>query len=72
MVPRTAAPVTGIVAVFPGDDMDESVGPFNQRPRGSGSYVLYWMQQAQRSEDNPALEHALAAANRRGLAGLRR
>ena len=52
--------------------MDERVSPLNQRPQRSGSYVLYWMQQAQRAEDNPALEHALAAANRRGLAGLRR
>lgn len=47
--------------------MDERVSPLNQRPQRSGLYVLYWMQQAQRAEDNPALEHALAAANRRGL-----
>jgi len=32
-----------------------------------GRYVLYWMQQAQRSRDNPALDAAVAAANRRCL-----
>lgn len=32
-----------------------------------GRYVLYWMQSAQRAEHNPALEHALAEANRLGL-----
>ncbi len=29
-----------------------------------GKYVLYWMQQSQRAEDNHALEYALQAANR--------
>jgi deoxyribodipyrimidine photo-lyase len=47
--------------------MDKRVLLLNQRPPYSGIYVLYWMQQAQRAEDNPALEHALAAANRLGL-----
>ncbi len=29
-----------------------------------GAYVLYWMQQAQRAEDNLALETAIFHANR--------
>ena len=28
-----------------------------------GDYVLYWMQQSQRAEDNPALEYAVQQAN---------
>jgi deoxyribodipyrimidine photo-lyase len=32
-----------------------------------GAYVLYWMQQSQREAFNPALEVAVAAANRLGL-----
>ncbi len=40
----------------------------NDRPAGRGGrFVLYWMQQSQRAEENPALEFAAAAANRRGL-----
>ena len=33
----------------------------------AGDYVLYWMQQAQRERFNPALETAVANANRLGL-----
>ncbi|MFP4066414.1 MAG: deoxyribodipyrimidine photo-lyase [Spirochaetaceae bacterium] len=32
-----------------------------------GRYVFYWMQRAQRTRDNHALETAVATANRRGL-----
>lgn len=32
-------------------------------PRADGAYVLYWMQQSQRAEFNPALEYALEQAN---------
>ena len=32
-----------------------------------GKYVLYWMQSAQRAEDNPALEFAVQRANALGL-----
>ena len=32
----------------------------------TGQYVLYWMQQSQRAEDNHALEYAISEANRRG------
>jgi len=35
--------------------------------RESGRYVLYWMQQAQRTELNHALEHAVHRANELGL-----
>ena len=28
-------------------------------PHAEGKYVLYWMQQAQRTRFNPALEHAI-------------
>ena len=34
----------------------------NQAPVREGSYVLYWMQQAQRSSYNHALEHAVRIA----------
>jgi deoxyribodipyrimidine photo-lyase len=36
-------------------------------PRDDGDYVLYWMQQSQRAEDNPALEHAVRWANQLGV-----
>lgn len=39
----------------------------NDAPERSGDYVLYWMQQSQRARFNPALEAAIAAANRLGL-----
>ena len=32
-------------------------------PAEGGSYVLYWMQQSQRADCNPALEHAVALAD---------
>jgi deoxyribodipyrimidine photo-lyase len=39
----------------------------NDAPERSGGYVLYWMQQSQREAFNPALEVAVAAANRLSL-----
>ena len=36
-------------------------------PRGEGRYVLYLLQQANRSQENPALELAIEEANRLGL-----
>lgn len=39
----------------------------NDAPERSGDYVLYWMQQSQREAFNPALEVAVAAANRLSL-----
>lgn len=42
----------------------ERIQPLNRKPAGRSGYVLYWMQQAQRAFDNPALEHAVAEANR--------
>jgi len=39
----------------------------NDRPPVRGRFVLYWMQQSQRAEDNPALEYAAAEANRLDL-----
>ena len=35
-------------------------------PREKGEYVLYWLQQSQRAEHNPALEHAARRANQHG------
>lgn len=35
----------------------------NTREAKSGDYVLYWMQQSQRAEFNPALEYAIQRAN---------
>ena len=45
----------------------ERYHPLNDTPRGSGSYVLYWMQRAVRTRDNHALEAAVAEANHANL-----
>lgn len=54
--------MSGGLAVQP-----ERVQRLSVRPERSGAYVLYWMQQSQRAEDNHALEYAIAEANHRGL-----
>ena len=43
------------------------IHPLKDRPRRSGDYVLYWMQQSQRPTFNHALEHAVRTANDAGL-----
>ncbi len=43
------------------------VRALNDKPPGNTGYVLYWMQHAQRSEDNHALESAVATSNTLGL-----
>jgi len=45
----------------------ERLTELNDAPEQPGDYVLYWMQNSQRAEFNPALEAAIAAANRLGL-----
>lgn len=46
----------------------ERVARSNDAPlRSDGTYVLYWMERAQRAEGNPALEHAIRTANALGL-----
>ncbi|MCF8104387.1 MAG: deoxyribodipyrimidine photo-lyase [Desulfohalobiaceae bacterium] len=40
------------------------IQPLNHKHSRDGKYVLYWMQQSQRAEHNPALEYAIAEANR--------
>jgi deoxyribodipyrimidine photo-lyase len=45
----------------------ERIRELNSAPESRGDYVLYWMQQSQRASQNPALEYAIAAANRLGL-----
>ena len=46
----------------------ERIQPLNERaPQDGGSYVLYWMQQAQRAEPNAALHRAVQHANDLGL-----
>jgi deoxyribodipyrimidine photo-lyase len=45
----------------------ERLAELNGAPEVGGNYVLYWMQQSQRAVFNPALEVAIAAANRLGL-----
>lgn len=37
--------------------------PLNTAPAGHGDYVLYWMQQSQRSSENHALTYAVEQAN---------
>ena len=45
----------------------ERLTELNNAPEQPGDYVLYWMQNSQRAEFNPALEVAIADANRLGL-----
>jgi len=45
----------------------ERIAALNDAPERSGDYVLYWMQQSQREPFNPALELAVAEANRLSL-----
>ncbi len=37
-----------------------------ERENGESDYVLYWMEQSQRAQDNHAVEYAVRAANERG------
>ena len=46
---------------------DRRVHLLDPRPTRRGDYVLYWMQQSQRGEDNHALEYAIQQANDLGL-----
>ncbi|MFZ0614816.1 MAG: deoxyribodipyrimidine photo-lyase [Desulfobacterales bacterium] len=39
------------------------IHPLNQKEMTAGDYVLYWMQQSQRAEENHALEYAVELAN---------
>jgi len=43
---------------------DHRVQRLNEKQEAKGDYVLYWMQQSQRAEDNHALEYAVLQANR--------
>jgi deoxyribodipyrimidine photo-lyase len=46
----------------------DRIQPLNNRGvQENGRYVLYWMQQSQRADHNPALERALRHANEEGL-----
>lgn len=42
----------------------QRIRQLNNKPVKPGDYVLYWMQSAQRTEYNHALEHAIRAANK--------
>ncbi|MCA9738201.1 MAG: deoxyribodipyrimidine photo-lyase [Gemmatimonadetes bacterium] len=45
---------------------DARIQRLNEHPADSaGRYVLYWMQQSQRADSNPALEHAVREAEER-------
>jgi deoxyribodipyrimidine photo-lyase len=39
------------------------IQPLNQKKMTGGEFVLYWMQQSQRAEENHALEYAIELAN---------
>jgi len=39
------------------------IQPLNQKKMTTGDFVLYWMQQSQRAEENHALEYAVELAN---------
>ncbi len=45
---------------------DERIAVLNDDEPAEGDYVLYWMQQSQRAQQNPALEWAVQTANERG------
>lgn len=45
----------------------ERIRSLNDKPEGSGSYVLYWMHQSQRADGNQALEYAVRRANDLGI-----
>ena len=45
----------------------ERLVELNDAPERAGDYVLYWMQQSQRADFNPALEAAIGLANQRKL-----
>ena len=45
----------------------ERIEQLNAKPQQRGRYVLYWMQAAQRSEYNHALEFAIERANQSGV-----
>jgi deoxyribodipyrimidine photo-lyase len=47
--------------------LPDNVTELYKRNNSAGKYVLYWMQQSQRVQDNPALNYALAEANQRQL-----
>ncbi len=50
------------------DPLPDRVQSLNdQGVAGQAEYVLYWMQQSQRAQHNPALERALRHANEQGL-----
>ena len=39
------------------------IQPLNRKKMTGGDFVLYWMQQSQRAEENHALEYAVELAN---------
>ncbi len=41
----------------------ERIRLLNEKEGGDGDYILYWMQEAQRTEYNHALEYAVQRAN---------
>ncbi len=49
------------------DDLSPRLQKLNSKPLADGKYVLYWMQQSQRAEENPALEYAVRRANKLDL-----
>ncbi len=48
------------------DVQEERIRHLNDEDTRDGEYVLYWMQEAQRTELNHALEYAAQKANERG------
>ena len=45
----------------------ERIEPLNNKGVRPGAYVLYWMQQSQRAQNNHALEYAVCLANEKSL-----
>ena len=63
----TAAKQAAEAAEAAGPGVWGRVRELNHLPRRAGRYVMYWMQHSQRAEENPALEQAVAEADRANL-----
>ncbi|MBP1609221.1 MAG: Deoxyribodipyrimidine photolyase, type, partial [Acidobacteria bacterium] len=62
-MPDTAACKTQRFEASISVNSDSRIQRLNDKQYAKGDYVLYWMQQSQRAEENHALEYAVRKAN---------
>ncbi len=62
-----ASKAEGLIGALPESLRERTRILSAQSPNKTGEFVLYWMRTAVRADDNPALEVAIATANRLGL-----